>query len=146
MAAMESAADEGGPPPQLKRWLDDLAMVQRSFEEALKVAARDIREAVRSRPPAEAGENGGSNEEAKEIVVVLHELRANQEALARQIESLEVYHARFDKALGALERPKVEFTSDEDSDSGEGRGLRLAVIAAAGVAVLSLLVGIWSVL
>lgn len=145
-SAIPSPDDASGPPPQLKRWLDDLAHVQRSFEEALKIAARDIREAVRTRPAApapEAADNSGTGE----IIAVLSEVRASQEALARQIESLEVYHARFDKALSALERPKVEVADDEEeSGDGEGRGLRLVVIAAAGIAVVALAIGIWSIL
>lgn len=142
------ATDADGPPPQLKRWLDDLALVQRSFEEALKVAARDIREAVRSRPPAPATEPAESaDNNTGEIIAVLSEVRASQEALTRQIEALEVYHARFDKALSTLERPKVEVSGEDDeSEGGEGRGLRLVVIAAAGIAVIALAVGIWSIL
>jgi hypothetical protein len=146
--APKAAAREDGPPPQLKRWLDDLAIVQRSFEEALKVAARDIRESVRGQPPAAGPAEGVDNEGMKELVAALAEIHSSQEALARQIEALEVYHARFDKALSTLERPTVEVAAEEEDagESGEGRGLRLVVIAAAGVAALALLIGIWSVL
>lgn len=123
------------PPPELRRWLDDLGAVQRAFEQTLKVAAQDIREAVRGRGAvvsAEPSEGSGA----------LDELRARQEELARQIAALEVFHARFDSVLRSLEQPKAEAASEVESN----RGLRLAVIAVAALSTLSLLVGLFSLL
>jgi hypothetical protein len=129
-------ATASAPPPELRRWLDDLGTIQRAFEQTLKVAANDIREAVRGRGAVVAA--GPTPEGSGPI----EELRARQEELARQLAALEVFHARFDSALRALEQPRTEPGADSESN----RGLRLAVIGVAALSALSLLVGLYSVL
>jgi hypothetical protein len=128
------AAAAAGPPPELRRWLEDLAVVQRSFEDTLKGAARDIR--------ASLGTRDMSGGDAAKAAKLGEELRAEQEALARQIAALEVFHARFDKILQSAERPAAgpEFAAADD------RGLKLAVAAAAGMSAISLLIGLWAIL
>ncbi len=136
--AVEPPTIEGrplAPPPELRRWLDDLAAIQRAFEQTLKIAAQEIREAVR-------GGGAAVSAEPPDGSGVIDELRARQEELARQIAALEVFHARFDSALRSLEQPKTEAAPDVESS----RGLRLAVIAVAALSTVSLLVGLFSVL
>jgi hypothetical protein len=132
-------AAAASPPPDMQRWLADLGAVRKAFEETLKVAAQDIREAVRGRAlttPADATADG--------LVpsATLEELRTRQEEMARQLAAFEVFHARFDTALRALERPQVELKEQGDS----GKGLRIAVVIVGMLSVLSLTVGLWSVL
>lgn len=122
------------PPPELRRWLDDLGAIQRAFEQTLKVAAQDIREAVRGRGAVVSAEPSGGSD-------AIEELRARQEELARQIAALEVFHARFDGALKVVEERKTEASPVAESS----RGLRLAVVAVAALSTLSLLVGLYSV-
>jgi hypothetical protein len=130
-----TAASTAAPPPELRRWLDDLGAIQRAFEQTLKVAAQEIREAVRGRGTAVSAE-------PSDVSGAIEELRSRQEELAKQLSALEVFHTRFDGALRALERPKIEAAPEDDSN----RGLRMAVIAIAVLSSLSLLVGLFSVL
>ena len=46
---LEGTATVVNPPPEQQRWLNDLAAVRKAFEDTLKIAAQDIREAVRGR-------------------------------------------------------------------------------------------------
>jgi hypothetical protein len=140
---LEGTATVVSPPPSdQQRWLTDLAAVRKAFEETLKIAAQDIREAVRGRTlpattdvaPAAAPEPG--------IAATLEELRARQEELARQMSALEVFHARFDTALRKLERPQTEVSEQADST----KGLRITVVIIAMLSLLSLGVGLYSVL
>jgi hypothetical protein len=125
------------PPTELRRWLDDLGAIQRAFEQTLKVAAQDIREAVRGRGAvATAGPPSGDPG-------AIDELRSRQEELARQIAALEVFHARFDSVLRSLEKPR---TTEEMPEGESNRGLRIAVIGVAALSAVSLLLGLYSVL
>ena len=56
--------------------------------------------------------------------------------------ALEVFHTRFDAALRKLERPQLEVTESQES----GKGLRIAVVIVAMMSILSLGVGLYSVL
>ncbi|HEV3485459.1 MAG TPA: hypothetical protein VG106_08630 [Vicinamibacterales bacterium] len=126
------------PPPELQRWLNDLAVVRAAFEQTLKMAADDIRDAVRGRNQGSAG--GAVVEIASPDAI--EELRARQDELSKQLAALEVFHTRFDTVLRTLERPQVEVERREDSS----KGLRLAVVVVGMLSGLSLLVGLYSVL
>lgn len=134
-----SSTTTAEPPPELQRWLADLAAVRKAFEETLKVAAQDIREAVRGRslPLAVDGAPDSPVPSA-----ALEELRARQEEMARQLAAFEVFHARFDTALRTLERPQIDVNDREEST----KGLRIAVVVVGLLSGLSLIVGLWSVL
>jgi hypothetical protein len=124
------------PPPELQRWLNDLAVVRAAFEQTLKIAAEDIREAVKS---------GAQPRSSNAVVDVaspeaIEELRTRQDELSRQLAALEVFHTRFDTVLRTMERPEPQADHKEDS----GKGLRLAVVVVAMLSGLSLLVGIYS--
>ena len=125
------------PPPELQRWLSDLAVVRAAFEQTLKVAAQDIRDAVKSRPPAvtDAVIDTGSTSAA------IDDLRTRQDELSRQLAALEVFHTRFDTVLRTMERPQDGVERREES----GRGLQLAVVVVAMLSALSLLVGLYSI-
>jgi hypothetical protein len=136
--ATADISNPAAPPPELQRWLNDLAVVRAAFEQTLKIAAEDIREAVRGRNQTPVG--GAVVEVASPDAI--EELRARQDELSKQLAALEVFHTRFDTVLRTLERPQVELERREDS----GKGLRLAVVIVGMLSGLSLLVGIYSVL
>jgi hypothetical protein len=136
-AATADTSNPAAPPPELQRWLTDLAVVRAAFEQTLKVAAQDIRDAVKSRDvPAstEAVIDAGPPSAA------VDELRARQDELSKQLAALEVFHTRFDTVLRTMERPPQEAARPQDS----GKGLRLAVVVVAMMSGLSLLVGLYS--
>jgi hypothetical protein len=136
--AVADTSTPAAPPPELQRWLNDLAVVRAAFEQTLKVAADDIREAVRSATQARSS-NTVVDVAPPEAI---EELRARQDELSRQLAALEVFHTRFDTVLRTLERPATEPERKEDT----GKGLRLAVVVVAMLSGLSLLVGLYSVL
>lgn len=138
-AVESSAAATPSAPLELQRWLADLGSVRKAFEETLKIAAQDIREAVRGRTLTDAEE---APVEALTPNTVLEELRVRQEEMTRQLAALEVFHARFDATLRALERPQGEPSGQGESD----QGLRIAVVIVGMLSALSLIVGLWSVL
>jgi hypothetical protein len=126
------------PPPELQRWLNDLAVVRAAFEQTLKMAAEDIREAVRgSRAQGSAGA-------VVEVAApeAIEELRTRQDELSKQLAALEVFHTRFDTVLRTMERPQTEAEGKDDS----GKGLRLAVVVVGMLSALSLFVGLYSIL
>jgi hypothetical protein len=134
--ATADTAMPAAPPPELQRWLSDLAVVRAAFEQTLKVAAQDIREAVKSRPPAVTDViDAGSTSAA------IEDLRTRQDELSKQLAALEVFHTRFDTVLRTMERPQTGVERREDS----GKGLRLAVVVVATLSALSLLVGLYSI-
>jgi hypothetical protein len=124
------------PPPELQRWLNDLAVVRAAFEQTLKIAAEDIREAVKS------GAQPRSSNAVVDVAApeAIEELRTRQDELSRQLAALEVFHTRFDTVLRTMERPEPRMDHKEDS----GKGLRLAVVVVAMLSGLSLLVGVYS--
>jgi hypothetical protein len=136
--ATADTSNPAAPPPELQRWLTDLAVVRAAFEQTLKVAAQDIRDAVKSRnvPATEAVIDATSPSAA------IEELRAKQDELAKQLAALEIFHTRFDTVLRTMERPPQDSTRQEDS----GKGLKIAVVVVAMLSALSLLVGLYSIL
>jgi hypothetical protein len=139
---LEGTATVVNPPPEQQRWLTDLAAVRKAFEETLKIAAQDIREAVRGRTLPATTDAAASAAPEPGISAALEELRARQDELARQMSALEVFHARFDAALRKLERPQTEVAEQQDST----KGLRITVVIIAMLSMLSLGVGLYSVL
>jgi hypothetical protein len=136
--ATADTSTPAAPPPELQRWLNDLAVVRAAFEQTLKMAAEDIREAVRGRnqaPSAGAVVEVGNPD-------AIEELRTRQDELSKQLAALEVFHTRFDTVLRTMERPQAELERKEDT----GSGLRLAVVVVAMLSALSLFVGIYSIL
>jgi hypothetical protein len=136
--ATADTSTPAAPPPELQRWLNDLAVVRAAFEQTLKMAAEDIREAVRGRnqTPSAGAVVDVANPEA------IEELRTRQDELSKQLAALEVFHTRFDTVLRTMERPQAELERKEDT----GGGLRLAVVVVAMLSALSLFVGIYSIL
>jgi hypothetical protein len=135
--AKADVVEPAPPPPELQRWLSDLAVVRAAFEQTLKVAAQDIRDAVKSRSVAtDAVIDAGVSPAA------IEELRARQDEMSKQLAALEVFHTRFDTVLRTMERPSVEAERPRDS----GKGLQIAVVIVAMLSGLSLLVGLYSVL
>lgn len=135
--ATADTSNPAAPPPELQRWLTDLAVVRAAFEQTLKVAAQDIRDAVKTRGvpvSTEAVIDAGPSSAA------IDELRARQDELSKQLAALEVFHTRFDTVLRTMERPPQEAARPQDS----GKGLRLAVVVVAMMSGLSLLVGLYS--
>jgi hypothetical protein len=135
--AVADTANPAAPPPELQRWLNDLAVVRAAFEQTLKVAAEDIRDAVKSRAvlaAADAVIDGAPS-------AAIEELRARQDELSRHVTALEVFHTRFDAVLRTMERPQTESAHREDT----GKGLKLAVVVVAMLSALSLLVGLYSI-
>ncbi len=140
---LEGTATVVSPPPEQQRLLTDLAAVRKAFEETLKIAAQDIREAVRGRTlPATTDAAAAAPGPESGIAAALEDLRARQEELARQMSALEVFHTRFDAALRKLERPQTEVAQQQEST----RGLRITVVIVAMLAALSLGVGLYSIL
>jgi hypothetical protein len=140
---LEATATVVSPPPEQQRLLSDLGLVRKAFEDTLKVAAQDIREAVRGRTlPATTDGAAAAASPEPGIAAALEELRARQEELAKQMAALEVFHARFDTALRKLERPQLEAAEQPDST----KGLRITVVIVAMLSLLSLGVGLYSVL
>lgn len=136
--ATADTSNPAAPPAELQRWLTDLAVVRAAFEQTLKVAAQDIRDAVKSHGVPAAAEgviDAGMSSAAAD------ELRARQDELSKQLAALEVFHTRFDTVLRTMERPPQEAAHHEDS----GKGLRLAVVIVAMMSALSLLVGLYSI-
>jgi hypothetical protein len=136
--AIADTSTPAGPPPELQRWLNDLAVVRAAFEQTLKMAAEDIREAVRGRNQSSTG--GAIVDVASPDAI--EELRARQDELSKQLAALEVFHTRFDSVLRTMERPQADQERKEDS----GKGLKLAVVVVAMLSVLSLVVGVYSIL
>lgn len=136
--AVADTANPAAPPPELQRWLNDLAVVRAAFEQTLKVAAEDIRDAVK---------NGRAVPAVADAVIdgvpsaAIEDLRARQDELSRHVAALEVFHTRFDAVLRNLEKPQTEGTRHEES----GKGLKLAVVIVAMLSGLSLLVGLYSI-
>jgi hypothetical protein len=136
--AVADTANPTAPPPELQRWLNDLAVVRAAFEQTLKVAAEDIRDAVktaRAVPAATDAVVDGAPSAA------IEELRSRQDELSRPVAALEVFHTRFDAVLRTMEKSPTEGTHQVDS----GKGLKLAVVVVAMLSALSLLVGLYSV-
>lgn len=128
-----------GPPPELQRWLNDLAVVRAAFEQTLKMAAEDIREAVRG-SRAQVPASGAVVDVASPDAI--DELRTKQDELSKQLAALEVFHTRFDAVLRTMERPQADLERKEDT----GKGLKLAVVVVAMLSALSLFVGVYSIL
>lgn len=141
---LEGTATVVSPPPEQQRWLADLAAVRKAFEETLKIAAQDIREAVRGRNLPATTDATVATAAAPEpgLAAALDELRARQEDLARQMSALEVFLTRFDAALRKLERPQVEVAESQESN----KGLRITVVIVTMLSLLSLGVGLYSIL
>lgn len=139
---LEGTAAVASPPPEQQRWLADLAAVRKAFEETLKIAAQDIREAVRGRTLPATRDMTAESPPDSNLAATLEDLRARQEELARQMSALEVFHTRFDEALRKLERPQIEVAGQPDS----ARGLRITVVIVAMLSILSLGIGLYSVL
>jgi hypothetical protein len=139
---LEGTATVVNPPPEQQRWLNDLAAVRKAFEETLKIAAQDIREAVRGRNLPATTDVAVASAPEPGIAAALDEIRARQEELTRQMAALEVFHTRFDAALRKLERPQVEVSESQESN----KGLRIAVVVVTMLSILSLGVGLYSVL
>jgi hypothetical protein len=139
---LEGTATVVSPPPEQQRLLTDLAAVRKAFEETLKIAAQDIREAVRGRTLPATTDAAAAPALETGIATALEDLRARQEELARQMSALEVFHTRFDAALRKLERPQTEVSQQQEST----RGLRITVVIVAMLAALSLGVGLYSIL
>ena len=134
--ATADISEPAAPPAELQRWLSDLAVVRAAFEQTLKVAAQDIRDAVKSRSvPADAVIDAGVPPGA------IEELRARQDELSKQLAALEVFHTRFDTVLRTMERPPADAERAQDS----GKGLQIAVVIVAMLSSLSLLVGLYSI-
>lgn len=139
---LEGTATVVSPPPEQQRWLADLAAVRKAFEETLKIAAQDIREAVRGRTLPATTDVAAAAAPEPGIAAALDELRVRQEELGRQMAALEVFHARFDTALRKLERPQVEVADSQESN----KGLRITVVIVTMLSLLSLGVGLYSIL
>ncbi len=139
---LEGTATVVSPPPEQQRWLADLAAVRKAFEETLKIAAQDIREAVRGRALPATTDVAVAAAPEPGVAAALDELRARQEELARQMSALEVFHTRFDAALRKLERPQIEVAESQESS----KGLRITVVIVTMLSLLSLGVGLYSVL
>jgi hypothetical protein len=136
--AVADTANPAAPPPELQRWLNDLAVVRAAFEQTLKIAAEDIRDAVKSSrgvPAATDAVIDGAPSAA------IEDLRARQDELSRHVAALEVFHTRFDAVLRTMERPQTEGVRHEDS----GKGLKIAVVIVAMLSALSLMVGLYSI-
>lgn len=124
--------------PETALWLDEATRMQRSFEQAIKIAAQEIGDAVHAfRVAAKDGE-AGEAEAARELQAAFSDLGAMQAKLARQIESVDALQTRGEAILRALERPRVA------SNAGGGVAPRLAMMAVTAISGLSLIVALWS--
>lgn len=131
---------QAAPPPELRRWLDDLGTVQKSFEAALKVAAQEIHEAVRNCQTA-VGATAANPPATAELERQLDDLKTAQEGIARQLSNIEVFQARLDARLALLDH-----TEDDDNETRGDRSLRFVVLTCSVISTVSLLLGLWSVL
>lgn len=137
-AVAEPAGGQGGALPMsadVRQWLDQVAEVQRSFETTLRSVIDDIRVAdVRS-----------ANQPALELralTAAVDSLHGAVGEIARQMQGLEVFQARFDGIVAALENADARPVKAARAD----QRLVAAVTAVAAMSLLSLVLGIWAVL
>lgn len=125
------ALPEGGEPVALRRqgakpagatageaWpqrvvdaLEALCMTQMRFQSTTQSALRDVRQAMQNADQARTREIdpalgkaiGAVGERLDQMARGLSDLRAAQDALAKQVQGLEVYFMRYDQALKALD-------------------------------------------
>ncbi len=134
----EPAIEREGALPmseEVRKWLDQVAEVQRSFEATVRSVIDDIRvaDARSANPPAL---------ELRKLTTAVDSLHGAVGEIARQVQGLEVFQARFDGLVAALENAHARPAKAARAD----QRLVAAVSAVAAMSLLSLLLGIWAVL
>lgn len=135
VGAAGAGATSAVVPEGLSRWLEDFRSVQVVLENALVNTVKQVREAGVAR----LKEIDQDMKRAGEAVERLH---ASQQALNRQIETLEVVQARIDQALAGIQRIEAK---EPIRDAAE-RWLKRTVALLAIVSITSLVLGVRALL
>lgn len=136
--AAAPGSERGGVPAmpaEFRQWVDQVAAVQRTFEATVRSVIDDVRAAearATSRPAAEL----------RALTAAVEHLHGAVGEIAKQLQGLEVFQARFDSIAATLERADAQRTKAAPAD----QRLVTAVAGVAALSLLSLLMGIWAIL
>ncbi|MFZ1416111.1 MAG: hypothetical protein WAS73_16265 [Defluviicoccus sp.] len=131
-------SERGGAPAmpaEFRQWVDQVASVQRTFEATVRSVIGDVRaaEARATRRPAA---------ELQALTAAVESLHGAVGEIARQLQGLEVFQARFDGLAATLEQADAQRTKAAPAD----QRLVIAVAGVAALSLLSLVMGIWAIL
>jgi hypothetical protein len=131
--AKGARAATGGSAEDFRLWLGEFAAVQNNFEAALRAVAAEMRSTSERRSALAA-------EELRAVLAATRDLGTGLARVSEQLQGLEVFQARLDRAAAAL----TQAPADRGARAVD-RSLWIAVGLLAALSTTALALGIWSV-